>query len=61
MDASMHRCIYGKLYAPDYLKDSILSVSDIHDFLQEVLSQATFMYQAQTVNYLNNHFYRMVL
>ncbi len=60
MGILMHRCIYD--IAPGYLKDSILSVSGVHFlFLHEVLALAIFLYHTQTVNYLNNHFYTMVL
>ncbi len=46
---------------PDYLEDSILRVFFIFMmFLQEALDLTIFMYHAQPVKYLNNHFYTMV-
>ncbi len=42
--------------ATDYLKDSILSVSDVYDVLGEVFALTIFMHLAQTVNYLRNRF-----
>ncbi len=54
----MHRGIYGN--APDCIKDSIQVFPKVIMFIQDVFALAIFMYHAQTVKYLNNHFYTAV-
>ncbi len=53
----MHNSIYGN--APDYIKDWILSVSDVHNVYTRSFSSGDLY--GQTVKYLNNHFYTTVL
>ena len=49
MGALMHECIYGN--APDYLKGSILIVSDVHNIFTRSLNSGDLY-----VKYLNNFF-----